>query len=176
MASQWTEVATVASAAFAMFSAIAGLLTVREARRSVLETRKLAQASLMSELLDEFNSDEMLNAMVCLRLFKDEHGNEFANKFALKRRGSWDNIRKLDGDRRKVKKFFQKIYKLWKINILGNDFVKGVITYDQLRFCFDVVIPLEIAINSRFDRRAFDELSEIFDLPRNPPKIVGPTS
>jgi hypothetical protein len=145
------------------FTVIATWRSARAAKRAATETQKATQASLIANLLDDYSSPEMLDAMLRLDEFKNLHGENFADEFRRLRIDNYDLIHQVDHGHRRVSHFFNKIYILKKLEYLNDNAVKEVATKGQVEFFRNLVEPLEAALNVDYDRSAFESLGKLYD-------------
>lgn len=158
----------------ALITAIAAWLSARAAKRAATETQKATQASLTGNLLDAYSSQEMLDALLQLKSFKDSYGDNFADEFRHLRIRDYNAISEVDHARRRVSHFFSKIHTLKKLDYLDQQAVKAVATKGQVEFFRQVVEPLEAALNVDYDHSAFESLGKLYNIGPGCPPLANP--
>ena len=153
---------TIITAIFTGVAAIFTGIAAGAAWSAAHQTRRAIAGGLISQLLDDYNSDEMLCAMRCLDEWKKEHGEEFALVFAEKRKTKYQEVKSVDSARRRVKLFFVKIYQLTEGELLPPKDIIRLLNQGQAYFALNYVEPLEKAINQRYDDRHFRFLDKVY--------------
>lgn len=145
-------------------TAIATWLSAGAAKKAAKETQKATTASLIASLVDDYSSTEMLDSMLELSSFSNQHGDNFGDEFRSLRISNYNSIRIVDRSRRRVSHFFHKIHILQKLGYLDQNSVKEVATREQIQFFRQVVEPLEAALNPNYDRSAFESLGGLYNI------------
>lgn len=146
------------------FTVIATWHSANSAKKAASETRKATQASLIADIMYYYSSSEMLDAMLLLDGFKDQHKENYADEFRNLRKSDYNSIRTIDHARRRVSHFFTKIHVLKKLDFLDDDVVKEIATKGQVEYLRTVVEPLEAALNADYDRSAFESLGNLYNI------------
>jgi hypothetical protein len=82
-------IVTIVIAGFTGIAAIAAWFAAKETRRAMV-------GELISKLLDDYYSNEMLCAMICLSKWKKEKGEGFDLEFAKKRKTNYQEVECID--------------------------------------------------------------------------------
>jgi DNA-binding transcriptional ArsR family regulator len=142
--------------------------------RSANETRKATHAQLLSALLDAYAEDKMLEAMLTLRQWKQQHGNQFADQFRTLRQTNYSQVIDLDRARRRVSHHFSKICTLHKAGLCDEELVRRVATEGQVQFYRELIEPLELALNPSYDSSCFSYLGSLYDVRASLPPMANP--
>jgi hypothetical protein len=138
----WLSYVPAVTAVAAAMAAIASLVSIR-ANASAF------RGKLLSDLLDEYATEDMRVAMVALSEYQDDPSKLAPN----------------EQQRRKVSHYFQKVYTLWKAGTVSRSFVRQAISKDQsVRFLG--LEPMERGINSQYDRGPFQFYAKLHGLTR----------
>ena len=144
----WTALSSVAALLAASFAGWAAW----ETRKGALEAGRATRATLWLQLLSEYSQSEMLESMSALRDWQRQNPADFADKCQAllvksdKTDAEKQTVRALDGHRRRVSSFFEKVWVLTEGGILDEEFVRatwgrgGTYTYMN-----DVLFPMERA-------------------------------
>jgi hypothetical protein len=158
----------------AAVAAVAAVFAAAAAWRAARATRQTTQAQLLSSLLDDYAGDEMLKAMVTLRRWKQDHGDQFADEFRSLRQKNYSEVEKVDHARRRVSHYFQKIHTLHTAGLMDEHLVRKAATEGQVKFFREVVEPLEAAFNPKYDRSSFKYLGDLYDVSAWLPPMANP--
>jgi len=145
---------TAISALGALFAAIA-------AWRSARASRDAVEAQLLSNQMEEYGADKMLYALRTLRNWKADKGDEFEGKWRKAIETDDQAAQKVDRARRTVKFYFYKALRLYQSGYVSKRFLKDVCAVDGINILYDIVEPLEYALNPRYDKNNFDSLRQI---------------
>jgi len=134
--------------------------------RSARATEKTGLAQILMKITDAYSSPEMLSGMLNLRKWQKEHPGDFAAKFAEMRndKDEYAKIKNLDEDRRRYSHHFYKIWLLSDRGLVNKSFVKKVATREQVDFLLEVIEPLELEINPKYDHSTFDFFRNIYHI------------
>jgi hypothetical protein len=142
MPDSWLPVFTAVSAGAASVAAIASWF-------NVLANGSAFRGKLLSDLLDEYATEEMRRAMVAVSQHQDDPLQPAPN----------------EEQRRKVSHYFQKVYTLRAAGTISKRFARRAITRGQaVRFLG--LEPVERGINANYDRRPFKFYARLHRLPR----------
>lgn len=130
--------------------------------QSAKETRKAVITQIILEMVGYYGSQEMLSCMWSLRNWKEDHGINFAEKFAEKRRNDYAEIKHIDNCRRLYTHHFLKIKQLLDLGIVNKNIVEKIVSPVQVSFLLEVVEPLEQAINPNYDTSTFDTFRRMY--------------
>ena len=158
----------------AMVAAVAAWKSASAASQAAQVTRDTSVAQLMAGLMAEYSSEKMLGAMITLRRFQSEHGIEFAAKFRQKRQSDYDTVAFVDKARRRVSHYFQRVVEIYDLGFLNRSSLERLATKGQIEFFLEVIEPLEEAITTDYDDRAFRFLGKMHGLDRFPPRMANP--
>jgi hypothetical protein len=143
----WTALSSIAACLAALFAGWAAL----ETRNSALEANKATKASVWLQLLNEYESPEMLASMKELRAWQQQRPKDFADAFEkllVKPQKSDEEKRladALDLDRRRVAGFFMTVQTLCEGGVIDEGFAKKAFGGSTYRFLVDVEVPMQDA-------------------------------
>ena len=132
-------------------------------------TLKAAELHLLAQLLEEYASPKMEDALRTLRRFLDKRGGagEVA-RFIEEERALHATTK---AARRKVHHYFKKCYRFYEHGLLSKDTLGLIVDVHGYKLLFDVVKPLSEAVTPpRADPESdgwFDRLREICPPPEN---------
>lgn len=107
------------------------------------------QGKLLSDLLDEYATEKMREAMVAISAHQDDPGKPAPN----------------EEQRRMVSHYFQKVHRLWEAGTISKGFARQAITKGQaVRFLG--MERIERGINSQYDQRPFKFYAKLHGLQR----------
>lgn len=140
-------------------------------RDVVIQTRRAAQASLLSQLLSEYASARMQKAIRELHRWRRAHPDDFKDRFiALLEKQNPEGDR-LDGHRRYTYRFFHKIRSLCQAGLIEPEWLHFVFTNEVVaRFLNEILEPLqekhnEAIVGIRYDKELFDYYRGQFSSP-----------
>jgi len=73
--------------------------------------------------------------------------------------------REVDAARRRVSHYFQRVHRIYKRGFATKKWLRAAAEVDGLNVLFDVVRPLELALNPKADVAAFDDLRRLCGRP-----------
>lgn len=146
-----TETWSAVSAIAACVATALAVWATWESRESAVQSKQAIRASVWMQMLNDYAAPEMLSAMKELRNWQLSRTKDFDKAFTellLKKVKSVDEQRQedqIDGARRRVGQFFNKLRVLCKIHVMderdiGLTWSKGTYT-----FVSQVLLPLENA-------------------------------
>lgn len=141
------------------------MLTCRILRaqwRAVDAQHRAIQAQVLASLMDDYYSTDMLSSMLKLRQFQVSHGAEFARTFGRLRKDNYEEVKPVDEARRRVKRYFFKVFFLLESEVVTERFVKMVIVPSSVGFLREIVEPLEVEINRNYERDRFDRFARMY--------------
>src|SRR6266581_3008494 len=142
-------------------TALGALLAAIGSWRSARATRRAAEGNLFSALYAEYGTPEMLRALRVLRSWKSDTGDEFEIKWKRALDASDERAHDVDGARRQVKFYFMRALRLFQAGYVSQRFLREVVAVDGVNILYDIVEPLEYALNPGYDRSGFDTLRRI---------------
>ena len=132
-------------------------MSAQAASEAANETRRAAQAQVLSNLLDEYSSQDMRKAIDALSTWFSEHNNSLADelrRFNGKQTSIPDD---LNDARRKVSHHFQKIHIMeLRAELLDKIVAEAALDKGQVQIYRELVEPLEWALTSSYNRTSFD--------------------
>lgn len=145
--------------ALILAGAVTGLYLMYRTSR---ETRRAAQASLLSQILSEYASPEMTAAMRGLYRWKEDHPEDFAGRFADLYRNREPEADALDAHRRYAYRFFDKITRLRESGLIDPK-LSDLVAFASVggRFLLDVLEPLQEAHGREISKVLYDK--KLFD-------------
>ncbi len=178
------EALPVLSVLFAGVAAVAACLAARATKRAAeatekttAATKKVVQGRLFVELLRDYSSEDMRQALQLLSdpmetRIKDEKlwSANWLPKWLTQRkyvhtRGDYiTHAKQVDRARRRVSHYFQNALQFYlKNEIIDQHSLRTICTLDGIRLFYGIVEWLEQAINPKYDYEAFDRLLEFCD-------------
>lgn len=151
-------VLTALSAIGALGAAIAAWLSARA-------TKRAAEGHLFSTHYAEYGTPEMLRSLRVLRLWKSDNGDEFELNWKKALDAGEERAHDVDRARRQVKFYFLRALRLYQAGYVSRRFLKELAAVDGLNILYDIVEPLEYALNPRFDASKFELLSKLCGRP-----------
>lgn len=127
----------------AVFAA-AGALGAWAAARA---TKRAAEGQILLELLSEYATPEMAEALVTLRAWKVVKGEAFASEWATARDEPAGQA--VDRARRYVTSYFQNTDQLWQIGLISKRTTRAAVDKAGLAVLLYVCVPLERKLNPR---------------------------
>ena len=145
----------------AMISALGALGAAIGAWLSARATRSAAEAQLFSRFMEEYGTPQMLTALRTLRNWKAKQGDEFEEKYRKALGEADPNVHKVEQARRLVKFYFLKALRLYEAGFVTQRFLKEVAAVDGVNILYDIVEPLEYALNPAYNKSKFERLRKI---------------
>jgi len=145
----------------AAVSALGALGAAIGAWRSAQATWSATKAQLFARFMEEYSAPQMLTALRTLRNWKTEQGDEFEEKYRKALEEADPNAYGVDQARRHVKFYFLKALRLYEAGFVTQRFLKEVATVDGINILYDIVEPLEYALNPAYDKSKFEKLRKI---------------
>lgn len=153
------SILTAVSAAGAAGAAIA---TWQSARA----TQKATEGELLSRFMEEYSDVKMLRALRRLNDWKHTQGENFEEKWRKAFEKGEPEAVEVDLARRHVSHYFQRALLLHESGYVSQRFVKAVGSVDGINVLYDIVEPLEYALNPAYDKAIFDKLRKICGRPK----------
>ncbi|HEX8211704.1 MAG TPA: hypothetical protein VF584_16135 [Longimicrobium sp.] len=146
---------------FTAASALGTVVAAVAAWQAAKATSQVAEGQLYSTYYTEYGTPEMLRALRRLRQFREEHGEHFALKWkqALDQGEEWAH--QVDLARRAVKVYFVRAHRLYETGYASKKFLRAVATVDGLSVLFEIIEPLEYALNPVYDAQRFESLRRL---------------
>jgi hypothetical protein len=133
--------------------AVAAVVTIFFAYKTIKATQQSLEAELLNDLLKEYSTQEMLKFVRTLYDF-NEQNSEVAKAYKEKYTAGND----LDLARRGVSQYYQRISKLKKANYVTELFVKTLCSGRTPELLREIVIPIEKA-HAEIYKQSFNEES-----------------
>lgn len=149
-----TLVLAAVSALGAFGAAIGALLSARS-------TLSATEAQLFSRFMEEYSAPQMLTALRKLRNWEAKHGTKFEEEYRKGLEKGDPNAHEVDQARRHVKFYFLKALRLYEARLVKQRFLKEVAAVDGINILYDIVEPLEYALNPAYNKSKFDQLRKI---------------
>jgi hypothetical protein len=153
------------SVAINLILAVATVVAVFYAYKTVKSNQKSLEAQFLYDLLKEYSAQDMGEHLRILRNFKGVHpdaGKAYKEQYGMNSG--------LDSARRDVSHYYQRISRLREAGYVSDLFVKTVVTSDNATFLQQVIIPIEKAHAEATGTQPFNE--KVFDCIF---KVVRPT-
>jgi len=132
--------------------------------RSAKATEKTGLAQILMQITDAYSSDVMLEGMIRLRKWQENHPTDFATKFA-EMRNNKDEYAKIEQEDKARRRYAHHFYKIWLLSdrkLVTKDFVKKVAPHGQVDFLLEIIEPLEKAINPVYGHSTLDFFRGIY--------------
>ena len=153
----------VAGVVIAAIAALAAWRSARAAEEASKEARRTSQAQLVSTLLTQYSTPEMLKAISTVLKWDRRMPISLDDPF--------------DSARRVVAHHFQNVAKLGQAGLLDEDMMRSVLTKTQVGLYCHILEPMEHHINPGYDRSSFEYLAALYggrlQLPYAPPRADG---
>lgn len=150
---------TAMSAFGALGAAVAAWLSARA-------TTRATEAQLFSSHFAVYGTPEMLRSLRILRLWKSDNGEEFEVKWKIALDAGEAKAHDVDQARRQVKFYFFRALRLHEAGYVSKRFLKELAAVDGVNILYDIVEPLEYALNASYDRSSFEKLRRLCDRTR----------
>ncbi len=135
-----------------------------ETKKLASQTRSGTNADIALKLTEIYSSPEMLEGMQALRNFQHKHEENFAEVFSKLRKTEYEKVKIEDHARRRYSHFFYRIRLLLDLGVLDEKYIRIIVHPDQVVFYFEVIVPMEKAIDPAYDARTEDTFREIFKM------------
>jgi len=128
---------------------------------SAWSTRRTSEGTLFAIHYKEYGSPEMLRSLRVLRMWKFDQGDEFGPKWKKLLDAGNPKGQEVDAARRQVKFYFMEALRLYQAGYASRKFLQELASVDGINILYDIVEPLEYALNPRFDSSKFDLLRKL---------------
>ena len=135
----------------AVGAAIGALLSARA-------TQRAAEGQLAVAFLGDYTSPDMLRALRVLRNYRAAEGDGFEETWRRRLEAADAHALEVDQARRKVKGYFLNALRLHEFGYVNERFVGTVASVDGINILYDIVEPLEYALNPAYDRARFERI------------------
>lgn len=129
--------------------------------KSAKATRIASEGLLVSAFLNEYASPEMLRYLRLLRNWESEKGKGFEENWRKALENADSKALEVDQARRYVKSYFLKALRLYESGYVNKKFLKQVCSVDGINIMYDIVEPLEYALNPASDKEHFEKLRKL---------------
>lgn len=123
---------------------------------SARKLQKSTEADITMKLTDIYSSPKMLEGMRALRNFQRKFGADFAKVFAELREKEYGKVKREDEARRRYSHYFYRMRLLLDTHAINKAYMKKVVHPEHVNFYFEVIVPMEMAINPNYDKITFD--------------------
>jgi len=151
---QLTLLLTAISALGALGAAVAAWFSARA-------TTRAAEGQLFSAHYAAYGTPEMLRSLRVLRLWKFDQGDEFEVKWKKALDSGEERAREVDEARRQVRIYFFQALRLYEGGYVSRRFLREIAAVDGINILYDIVEPLEYALNASYDRSRFAKLRNL---------------
>lgn len=128
---------------------------------SARATKRAAEAQLFSALYSEYGASDMLRALRILRAWRSDQGDEFEVEWKRRLDRGDLQAQEVDGARRRVKHYFIHSLRLYEAGYVSKRLLKELGAVDGVNILYDIVEPLEYALNANYDHARFARLRKI---------------
>lgn len=158
------------SSVLTLLTALVACVAALGSHRSAKQSRRYTYAQLMNALFDMYESNDLLEAEIRLRMWGAEHGKHFAHIFAQLRRDDYAQVKVADHARRQMVRYFTKIYVLWQMHLIDKAVVQLLLRREQVMFLREVVEPLETVLHMQDEQHMFEAFGKLYHIqpPSNP--------
>lgn len=176
---------------FIGFTALATAIIAWLTSRSAEAQKKAAHAQIILELRNDYASEKTGNSIRAIYRWKKVKGDNFFEWFGTEfpkfskesdfgTRQSMpgpiplqmldqlheierqrEALKETDEARRHCTQYFKKIAVLLDAKVVPKKIIKKAVHSSQVNFLFDILLPLEEAINKDFDQKEFDALKKL---------------
>lgn len=155
------------------FLGIAACGVVCALRRVATASESAGELQLLHRLLERYGSPPMSNALRTLRTWKEARGADFADVWIEAMKTEDRQAREVDRARRYVKNYFCNALRLYEAGYVRRQFVCEVASHDGINLLYDIVEPLERALNPNYSSHCFVTLRSGFGRRRAGDHIVS---
>lgn len=134
------QLATVGAAIFAGWAAW-------EARNAAKASRAAVEAQAVYSAMSDYFQPEMAEALRTLRAWAEKHGNNFATIWLQEFKARNHEALEVDRARRQLKGYFVKAARLRSGGLIEDNAFRAVAYVHGLNLYYDVVVPLDLALN-----------------------------
>ena len=107
------------------------------------------EAQILLDLLNDYATPEMAEALRTLRSWQEQHGDEFADNWELGMATSDANADAVDHARRRVSAYVQNVDELWQNRLISRNTARAAVDKAGLAVLTNVCDPLERRLNPR---------------------------
>lgn len=119
-------------------------------------------AGLFLKFVENYRVQEMRNALRTLRMWEAEHGAGFVEKFRERIKKGDPKADAVDEARRHVKGYFiDSALGSYELGSVTLPFLQKVTAFAGINILYDIVEPLEQAINPNYDKSKFERLRQL---------------
>jgi len=145
----------------ALVSAVAAMCAARA-------TRDATRAELVVNLLDQYASTEMHEALAELKPWQEKSKQAIIEDFSRLETEDFARYADLDHAGRTVSHYYYKVATLFEEQYLQREDAEVVASKDQVRDYLRVIEPLEKAKNPDYSTHTFRTLARLWDIPYSP--------
>jgi len=156
------DVVALATVVVAALAAVASFWAASETRKSAKATQNAAEAGLVAAFFDQYFDPSMAEALRILAALKIKGGEGFAAKWIDALKNGDPDANNADAARRKVKGFFHKATRLHFAGVIRATALRELVYVAGLNIYYDVIDPMELALNSSRSGRTVDLLKREF--------------
>ena len=142
----------------ALVAAFAAWFAARATRNAVLATRDTAEASLVYSFRRDYSKQVMSDGMRRLGDWRRDNDNDFAETWLSRLKKKDSAAVKVDEDRRRVKSYFETAADLQKNGFIREQAYRTICFVAGINIYYDVVYPIEKALNPDGSSRLYDYL------------------
>jgi len=151
-----------ASVIIAAFAAVMSFRSATEARKSAKATQDAAEASLVVLFLEKYFDPGMDEALRVLAAWKQDKGKDFATIWIAGRNSGSAEAWAANDARRKVKGYFEETARLHFAGVIRTATLRELAYVAGLNIYFDVIDPMELALNPSRSPRTVEFLQAEF--------------
>ena len=147
--------------AIAALAALAACAAAIFAYRAVRIVRSVFYGQMYLKIFDDYAKPEMFVALRTLRSWRANHGPDFAKSWRIALKSGDKQAKDVDSARRFVKLFFIKTVEIYNTELIDKSMLRKIASFDGINILFEIVEPLEFALNPVFDNKEIEILRSV---------------
>lgn len=157
---------------FAMF--IVALASAIAAWCSISTAKKADRGTVLKQLIEEYSESDMCQALRLLIHWQEKHCKDSSKIWKQKLKQNDKTAQDVEGARRKVSHYFQKIFNLHKMGVIEDKVFTHFSGYDGVNIFLGIVESLEYELNELYDKSAFKAFRKYKKMPSKVDKEIPP--
>ena len=101
------------------------------------------RSQAVTRIMELYASDAMLDGILAMTRFRNQHGQNFADMFRLLREANDRSIAAVDYGRRRFGEYFNVLATLWELGLISERDVRQIVWPAQRALYKETVEPLE---------------------------------
>lgn len=139
-------------------SFLVALITIFFGWKAIVYNRKVKRYELIVNITTEYASEEMLAGILRLRSWEEENikaEKSFSEEFGILRKSDYEKVKDIDIARRRIAHFFYRIHLLHENKVIDKNEIMNIITVGQIDLLQDLIMPLDMAISTDYNKKMF---------------------